>query len=133
LFVIANCVDPQASANANGDPNDVVAQVLNYTNFGNDQGDTYNGAHWFKVEKCVYKLHGLSWGGLKEIDLRELDPRLITFETIPGHGNYNSVTNTNYDNKILFVAVAVLLNISRLERGWGLIYSTYCQGKQKAF
>lgn len=82
------------------------------------------------------------------IDLNDMDPRLITFsneysEFIPDNQStrmlygqnipqQKPITVVRYDGKVLFTAVGTL-PIDRLQRGWGMIYEKYCQGKQKAF
>jgi hypothetical protein len=65
------------------DPNDVVAQVLNYSTFGNDAGS--DGVGWYKVAstKCVYKINypiGLFPASERSIDLDDFDPKNITFQ-----------------------------------------------------
>ena len=61
------------------DPNDVVAQVLNYSSFGNNDGS--GGAYWYqdKSDKCKYRLFDPTPVGSPEIDLNALDPRKIMF------------------------------------------------------
>jgi TPR repeat protein len=142
------------------DPNDVVGQVLNYSTFGKDEGIIVNigtaeySTYWYpdKSDKCLYRLHNrfpqedkdkklmlgqmsandvMRWGvravsDQKVIDLNSLDPRNIQFQT------QNDVTIIRHDTDVLFTTLGQL-NIERLQRGWGLIYSNYCSGKKKAF
>jgi hypothetical protein len=63
------------------------------------------------------------------IDLNAFDPRTITFQ------NYRGAiggTIIRHDADILFKTIGEL-NLERLQRGWSLIYSKYCKGKQKQF
>jgi TPR repeat protein len=136
----------QARTVTTRDPNDVVAAVLNFTTFGNDDGA--NGRFWFQdpANKCHYLLHrdsqatsddtfellrnqlgqGSTATGRREIDLDTLDPKNITFK-------FDGVdTVTQHANQMLFVYVGQL-DIQRLERGWTLIYTKYCSGTQKPF
>ena len=115
--------------NAKRDPNDVVAQVLNYTVFGNDEGN--GDSFWYKETsgKCQYRLRispdqSFSQGNF--IDLDEIDPRNITFRY-----NSNGATVIMNDTATLFYTRG--LNVERLQRGWSLIYSNYCSGKEKPF
>jgi len=155
-------IDPDAKH----DPNDVVAQVLNYSNFGNDDG--VDGSYWYqdKSDKCRYKLVSkqMQVPGLPDvlmqaltntlrqsIDLNVLDPRNITFQHRPWSGcimncgvstsansdyqpQYGSGVNTiiQHDADVLFQTEGQL-NLERLQRGWTLIYSKYCKGKEKPF
>lgn len=131
---------------ADRDPNDVVAAVLNFTSFGNDDGS--NGRFWYKdpTSKCRYLLHksgavtnddafellrgqlgqGSTVTGRREIDLDSLDPKNITFRFD------GATTITLHVNQPLFI-YAGQLDIQRLERGWTLIYTAHCTGKPKAF
>jgi hypothetical protein len=112
----------------------VVAQVLNYSAFGNDQGG--GGAlYYYALSKCVYALHDDQriWNPIlapKSLDLQKLDPRLITFESLYNGGA--TATETRYDSRRLMLAVGQL-NIERLKRGWTLIYTKYCSGEEKPF
>ena len=144
----------EAAQNVKRDPNDVVAQVLNYTVFGNDEG--FDDNFWYNdLGKCHYRLHfsdkpatdiNRSTNGLEKfnkmmgqiplasarmqrqsIDLNELDPKDITFGS---NSNYGTVVQ--YDTEMLFFYVGGL-NLDRLQRGWNLIYSKYCSGKEKPF
>ena len=144
--------DAIAKAAAGRDPKDIVAQVLNYSEFGKDEGGEEDFANPFDVEivkipiywsqdsssKCRYvkaSNRNLSTVELKTlaapvadkiIDLNQLDPRLIKF------GYQNGITAVVYDSKILTSAFGQI-DLDRLQRGWTLIYSKYCSGKQKAF
>jgi hypothetical protein len=132
------------------DPNDVVAQVLNYSNFGNDDGMT--GSYWYqdKSDKCRYILSSEFMP--RTIDLNAFDPRNITFQHQtfsecyhdcgvvwnstgdPIRELYRSVVRTviQHDVHVLF-QTGGQLNLERLQRGWTMIYSKYCKGKQKPF
>lgn len=141
-----------ADLNAVNDPDDVVAQVLNYSTFGQDEGYKANAAavaaglggpedgFWFKVGNCVYRLHpggstanlalllaGLTGQATSQVlDLNSLDPKNITWQT------YSDGTVVKHVNTVLTVS-ATPINSERVERGWLLIYSKYCRGKEKPF
>ncbi|MHC2519034.1 peptidoglycan-binding protein [Bradyrhizobium diazoefficiens] len=141
-----------ADLNAVNDPDDVVAQVLNYSTFGQDEGYKANAAaiaaglagpedgFWYKVGNCVYRLHpggstanlalllaGLTGQTTSQIlDLNSLDPKNITWQT------YNDGTVVKHVNTVLTLSPTPI-NSERLERGWVLIYSKYCKGKEKPF
>jgi hypothetical protein len=71
------------------------------------------------------------------IDLNALDPRNIKFQFGPSEnygGGYAVImtTTVTHDTNILLEFFGQL-NLERLQRGWTLIYSKYCKGKQKAF
>jgi hypothetical protein len=87
----------------------------------------------------------------QSIDLNALDPRHITFQHRPwsgcvmncgvstsAHSDYQPIygngvkTVIQHDADVLFQTEGQL-NLERLQRGWSLIYSKYCTGKQKAF
>ena len=114
------------------DPNDVVAQVLNYSSFGNTEGS--GGAYWYQdnSDKCKYKLFDPTPVGSPEIDLNALDPRNITFrEALTDSGV--TYTILEYDPHPLLPGASpyfLKLDLQRLQRGWSLIYSKYCTGKR---
>jgi hypothetical protein len=129
------------------DPNDVVAQVLNYSTYGNDEGT--DRAFWFKQDsgKCVYSLYSPTVAEIlsgnkpevvRTIDLDQFDPRNITFkhervrsDTWLGR-NPHVFTITAHINQVIARARGKL-NLERLRHGWTLIYSKYCTGKRKEF
>jgi TPR repeat protein len=137
----------QAETTARLDPNDIVAAVLNFTSLGNDNGQ--NGRFWFKDPngKCRYLLHKnptvrtsddalalirsqlgmaatLDQSGA--IDLDTLDPKNIKFD-------FDGVnTITQHMNQTLFIYVG-RLDAARLQRGWTLIYTKFCTGKESPF
>ncbi|MBR0783934.1 peptidoglycan-binding protein [Bradyrhizobium iriomotense] len=140
---------------AKRDPDDVVAQVLNYSTFGQDEGGSEladlmklagkpapDGGYWYRIDgsTCVYRLHpGKSIAGAmlgrKEIDLNGLDPKNITFRyddsrSLWGSGGMGTVVQHLNDTVII---AAGQLNMERLQRGWALIYQKYCRGKHRAF
>jgi hypothetical protein len=137
------------------DPDDVVAQVLNYTAFGKDDGLNEN--YWFKEpgSNCRYTRHSslagdrmsnqlnslrpfLGMGAIQQrriIDLDTLDPKNITFryggvQTMLGDNVVGTVVE--HADESLFI-YAGKLDIDRLQRGWTLIYSKYCSGREKPF
>ncbi|MCC8978669.1 tetratricopeptide repeat protein [Bradyrhizobium acaciae] len=141
------------------DPEDVVAQVLNYSRFGKDNGA--DEAYFTRVDKCAYRLvrkpnranvagttpdpiqqalQDPLTGGDDLINLDELDPRLISFQSgaagrllAPLYQGASTVaTVVRYDTKPMIYTLEAL-NEERLQRGWGLIYERYCTGKRKAF
>ena len=93
----------EALQNPKRDPNDVVAQVLNYTVFGSDEGCC--GYFWHKDPSgsCRYRLHissnelGFAQNQRHFIDLDNFDPKSITFRSTP-----NSGTVVMSDIEILF-------------------------------
>jgi hypothetical protein len=117
----------------NPHPNDVVAQVLNYTVFGYDEGFAESFWHKDPSGTCRYRLHipsnelDLAQNQRDFIDLDEFDPRNITFRSDSKSGTF-----VMSDIEILFSNVRGL-NLDRLQRGWGLIDSNYCHGKEKPF
>jgi TPR repeat protein len=140
---------------AQRDPDDVIAQVLNYSTFGKDEGGSELGAlletmgkpapeggYWYKVSSkdCVYKLHpGRSIAGAmlgaKEVNLNDLDPKNITFQydnSTSLWGSDGTGTFTKHLDDVIIMALGQL-NIQRLQRGWGLIYEKFCRGKERAF
>jgi TonB family protein len=115
------------------DPNDIVAQVLNFSNFGKDEGEP--DMFWYKIKDCQYKLYGeTGLRGVDSIDLNELDPRNIEFYSDPT-GSFLGATLVQYNGKLLMSSIwrNVPTNLERLQRGWELIYSRYCAGKAKPF
>jgi hypothetical protein len=116
------------------DPSDVVAQVLNYTSFGKDEG--YGDSFWYKETsgKCHYRLHdNANPSNLRNfIDLDELDPKNITFRYIPFMNTGTGTIIIQHDTQILFSNL-MNLNLERLKRGWALIYNNYCTGTEKPF
>jgi hypothetical protein len=119
----------EAESVAKRDPNDVVAHVLNYSFLGVDDG-TYQDAS----DKCIYRLFNRLLG-VQEINLKTFDPRNITFSN--ESNNYGTIfTIIRHDITIInnfSYALVGQLNIERLQRGWTLIYSNYCRGRQKEF
>jgi hypothetical protein len=116
------------------DRNDAVAQVLNYSKFGRDDGATY-GAFWYRVDKCRYRMSVDGKATSREIDLNGLDPKNIELDSIPeryiGKGSYiGGGVNVLYKGDVLIHGDAS--DIERVERGWNLIYSEYCTGKADA-
>jgi hypothetical protein len=128
-------------------PDDVVAQVLNYSRYGSDEGT--EGAYFVAIDKCVYRLartqngpqslDDFLSGGDDVIKLDELDPRLVRFQ----HGLASRIldsfrpgpavaTVVRYDTKPIAYALKEL-DDERLKRGWRLIYEKFCTGKRKAF
>lgn len=139
----AGAIDEQfARWKANYDPNDVVAQVLNYSEFGKDEGfdrmDTTSKIpfiYWYrdKVSKCTYRKAVNPYEGSIEestINLDELDPKLIKFKNL--NTVVGSSTMVMHDREMIFDSYG-LLDLDRLGRGWSLIYSKYCSGTRKAF
>ena len=91
------------------DPNDVVAQVLNYSNFGNDDGSPY-GAFWYRVDECRYKLSFQGQATGREIDLNALDPKNIAFEPVgeraQGYSIIEPGVNILYKGNVLMHGVS---------------------------
>lgn len=130
---------------ASADPSDVVAQVLNYSSGCKDTG--CDDLFWIKRKesKCQYsQYYSLTGVILKEIDLDQLDPKSIKFvmhektDTVPDwSGRYKYIKRTyntytvQYEGKDLFSSTE--RDLDRLKRGWSLIYSKYCKGREKEF
>lgn len=138
---------PVTSSNLNiRDPADVVAKVLNYSNWGNDDGSGDDNNFWVKAAKgkCKYKRKKNDEPDLGQgaIDLNALDPKYITFEhvTIEGLALGRFMTNervviatiTRHLKKIIITGAGEL-DFERLKRGWASIYSKYCTGKKNPF
>jgi hypothetical protein len=140
-------------ASVSQDQTDIVAQVLNYSRFGMDQGRA--GSFYARVNKCSYKLvespnrfvgnnsedliSAFPLPGQHQINLDEIDPRNLTFEIGPAReivgGMFTgdgSVSAVKSDNQVI-TAIQSRLNLDRLQRGWRLIYEKYCAGKSKPF
>jgi hypothetical protein len=113
------------------DPNDVVAQVLNFTSFGKDQGEPDK--FWYKVKDCQYRRYGeKTTTGVDNINLNELDPQSIQIYSDP-NGSFVGGTLVKYNEEVLLSNLwNSVSNFDRVERGWTLIYSEYCTGKAKA-
>lgn len=143
---------------AHRDPADVVAQVLNYTTFGADDGIGDSAFWWRDPSKgtCLYRLHyvlSVDWGALsflmsglyppREIDLDQLDPKNISFETEPtwdGQRYAGLTTVVKHEGReIMAHRMQTLLlgdgrrDLDRLARGWALIYDGKCKGSKKLF
>jgi hypothetical protein len=112
--------------------NDVVAQVLNYTTFGKDDGDERSDSFWYKEEegKCRYRLYertisSSSFGGLRQIDLNSYDQRNIKVAVTSAA--LGPATIIQYEGKTILLTYATV-DVDRLNRGWSLIFSNYCKG-----
>ena len=148
---------------SNRDPNDVVAQVLNYADFGNDDGA--NGSFWFKEpgRQCRYRLHGarkLSLDPKANPDANDLARTPLLMQLIqtaaitgsPFKGTLREIgvidLETLDPKSIKFASadgvtvtrqldqilfITVGGELDRLERGWSLIYTKYCTGMEKPF
>ena len=123
------------------DPSDVVAQVLNYTSFGDDQGT--KDSFWWKLSDCVYTKGGSSYFDAalgvtsgSRLDLNKLDPKSLTigFDVAPNGDaapvSYFAVKNEGHNLLVNFFAT---VDQERATRGWQLIYSDYCKGSVKPF
>lgn len=141
------------------DKSDVVAQVLNYTTLGRDEGG--DDAFWWKDKTkgdCYYRYYhapvnqnlsvvlGLFYGigtGETVIDLNQIDPQSLSFENEPtwdGERYAGVTTIVKYEGRpLLGNQVQTMLtgngtrDLQRLQRGWALIYSDYCTGLKKPF
>jgi hypothetical protein len=140
--------------------NDIVAQVLNYSEYSNETGfkesvignpflifglaaeyavtsdmDALHGA-WYALdrERCIYTKMTYDEYELNRktrlLDLNSIDPRNLTIKSKTKQGR--TFYHVLNEETNLFI-----LNLAedkgRLERGWKLIYSKYCKGKKKAF
>lgn len=121
------------------DPQDVVAQVLNFTTTGVDQGTEFT--FWIKTPDeggCVYRKSGSA----KSLDLNQLDRKNITFvdqEMWDGARYAGVATLILHEGRDLFEDPFMRLlgngqrDHERLARGWDLIYSAHCKGRVKPF
>lgn len=139
------------------DPNDVVAQVLNYSSFGKEKGLgdgdgvkkdmsedlelLRNKAFWYAKSKCVYakaqfapffitssyKYTPSFFPEMQTIDFDKVDPRTVKI----GTGFLSTYFTVVIDGAEISSAGG--LDRDRLQRGWSLIFSKYCQGAKKAF
>jgi hypothetical protein len=138
--------------------NDVVAQVLNYSEYNNEYGydeakignpiallgisvayglqnDSLQGV-WYALnkKKCIYAKMSYDETGVHKkvrvLKLNDFDPRNFSILTKFTKGkNFYHVMNGQTN---LFVG-NMGESKERMERGWKLIYSKYCKGKKKAF
>jgi hypothetical protein len=112
---------------------DVVAQVLNYSEWGNDQGST-KGSFWYKAHAntCKYKIcaHEDEETDIG-IDLDSFDPKSISVGSrFLYYGRYEfSIT---HEGKTI-ISTSSSVDRDRLVRGWALIYRKYCKGTEKPF
>ena len=126
-------------ATAKRDLSDVVAQVLNYTSNGIDEGSDVD--FWYRpdpAKPCVYQRssvsldHGIDrLGNSGLIDLNAIDPQTL------GMGDKEfgdtAVTVVFYDAAPLLIS-SRQLDQARLARGWALIYKDgHCEGLKRAF
>ena len=117
---------------------DLVSQVLNFTNWGVDQGNKK--ATWIQSldEQCTYiRIHPDSDDSAK-LNINDLDPASIRFEheyvarpMLFGIDLSGWSTVTYANDERLFVT-AGRLDISRLQRGWSKVFEV-CVGKRRAF
>ena len=125
---------------------DLIAQVLNYTLFGVDEGSKFE--YWAKNEEatCVYNTVQdpaipFNRGPLR-ININDLDPRSIRFrntiqQNVPSIFNMNPATHVliteTYANDTKLWSAPRELDISRLTNGWQKVFQTVCKGKVRAF
>jgi hypothetical protein len=144
--------EPPTKAKPTYDPNDVVAQVLNFSTFGKDDGLT--DSFWYRVgpEGCKYKRYTDIQGGMpnadrrlvamlatinafdpSEIDLNQLDPQSLQVGYDDQlHQDFGYLVVVKDAGKLV-TASRISLDVDRLKRGWGLIYEKYCSGKHRPF
>jgi hypothetical protein len=133
------------AATAKRDRNDVIAQVLNYTSTGVDEGS--DGDFWYRpdpTKPCVYRrmsegpnfmsmvtlgLNLMTNGGW--LDLNALDPQTIGIEDRYVGGLL--LTTVLHDATPILISSGQL-DHARLARGWALIYRDgHCNGLKRAF
>lgn len=105
------------------DNSDVIAQVLNYSSTGQDEGT--DKSFWYKEEYCIYRSTNN-----EVISFAEINPELLRFEI--RHTELGLVTAVFYNEKAV-TASPGQLNLERLERGWRLIFEKHCKGKISNF
>jgi hypothetical protein len=119
------------------DEPDVVAQVLNYSSFGNESGEAY--CHWKNVGECRYEIalnaaaknnknlcQQIKGQLPSTLDLNSFDPRNFKYTSLIG-GDFTAVS---YMNEVLTLGKAYP---DRVQRGWELIFTKYCKGTEKPF
>jgi hypothetical protein len=119
---------------------DTVASVLNYSSGCPDDG--CKEVSWYQKEKGTCKYHKIdkSDGTVKaEIDLNDYDPKSIKIgieqrdiSNLPSRKVFREFTVISYDGRTL-ISTFGRLDTERILRGWSLIYSKHCKGKQRAF
>jgi hypothetical protein len=127
-------------AHAHRDRSDVVAQVLNYTVTGYEDGDSdrFGDRFWFTEHpgSCVYRFsQPNNYNNGTALDLSKLDPKNLTITDDlqkPLFGGLESVTVVLHEGHELLRGTKQT-DPERVRRGWDLIYSKYCHGMEKAF
>jgi hypothetical protein len=134
------------------DPKDVVAQVLNYSDFGKDVVSETDHGFWYAKSKCVYAKAGkrtfyddpdydIAKTAFEEklnmLDLNKVDPRTVKIgmkvrilHAVP-FVKVGDVAEFNGGADLL--GVGTILDEGRLERGWALVFSQHCKGTKNAF
>lgn len=121
---------------------DFVASVLNYSSGCPDGG--CDNSFWYAADdqRCVYSRAIIDYNvygqfvfdrNAESIDLNSMDPQNIEFKNHISNSlqGYRQGVITSYLGKQL--AYGDDLNVDRLARGWGQIYSEYCSGKKDLF
>jgi hypothetical protein len=119
---------------------DTVASVLNFSSGCPDEG--CDQVSWYQQEKGTCRYHQIdrSDGTVKkELDLNDFDPKSIKIgvenrdiSNLPSRKVIREFTIISYDGRTL-ISTFGRLDTERILRGWSLIYSKHCKGKQRAF
>ena len=134
---------------------DVVAQVLNYSSGCNDDGcGSYSSWVVKDSKNCIYEKIDIKSGSVMQtINLNDMDPKSIKItsnevttstptERVENWGRqkyriFGTDQNTYETQNVMYMGKPIFtqqnLDITRLKRGWTLIYSKYCSGTKKAF
>lgn len=129
---------------------DTVAKVLNYSDgMPTDEGSNWGYWYAYDAKNCIY--HKATYKGgdgddkmlmdvtdTRELRLNDIDRSSIkyAFQTIshPSIGQAPRITQfvtVTGDGRVLFETDG--LDPERVKKGWALIYSKYCRGRNKEF
>ena len=120
---------------------DTVSKVLNYSTGLEDEGASDDSWYVSPGAKCTYiRVQGPTHEIVSKINLNQYDARNFKFKTEYVYvlnewtlqKQLMKVSQIYYMEKLLLGADHPL-DLDRLERGWGLIYSKYCGGTRKEF
>lgn len=128
---------------------DTVAKVLNYTDGYPDEGSEYGFWYLHDAKNCIYRKannkDGITSANGKvvsfdvnpvarEINLNSYDKKSLFLTSqkfsYPARGIVEKF-EIQLDGRVIFSGEG--LDVQRLKRGWGLIYSKYCTGTKKEF
>lgn len=132
---------------------DLVSKVLNYSDFGQENGS--QNEFWYPIDKenCVYAK--ASFGGMAgfsldtylkfsgfrpenaKLSLNSFDPRNVKIEEVYDKINNKKLWQVNLDARAALHCEGPPLTMAcdqdRLIRGWSRIYSEFCSGIKREF